>query len=178
MMKNCSLCDKSLPILDFYKSVGYKDGYTKRCKNCVKLKAREREVKLRSTKEGLEKERFRNREKYHKYNYKEKYKPSLEMSRQRTKEYRDKYPEKYKATTKCKRMKKKNKNNHLHHWSYNEEHQKNVIELSLNDHNKAHRFIIYDQERMMYRESDTGVLLDTKEKHLKYILNKINTEND
>jgi hypothetical protein len=66
---------------------------------------------------------------------------------------------------------------HNHHWSYNEEHQIDVIDLSQKDHFKAHRFIIYDQERMMYRNLE-GVLLDTKEKHLKYIMHMINSMPD
>ena len=47
----------------------------------------------------------------------------------------------------------------------------------MKDHIKAHRFIIYDQERMMYRRLD-GVLLDKKEKHFEYILEKIENEPD
>ena len=56
---------------------------------------------------------------------------------------------------------------HLHHWSYNQEDWLDVIQLSIKEHHFLHRYIIYDQERMMYRGLD-GVLLDTKEKHLKY----------
>lgn len=60
-----------------------------------------------------------------------------------------------------------------HHWSYNKEHAKDVIFLSKADHYKAHRFIIYDQERMMYRRCDTLELLDTKESHLEFIKSKL-----
>ena len=60
------------------------------------------------------------------------------------------------------------KGNNLHHWSYNEEHWKDVIELSVENHNIAHRYITYDQERMMYRNL-SGILLDTKESHIEYI---------
>ena len=56
-----------------------------------------------------------------------------------------------------------------HHWSYNIEHAKDVIWLSKKDHMKSHRFIIYDQERFMYRRFDTNILLDTKESHLEFI---------
>ena len=65
----------------------------------------------------------------------------------------------------------------IHHWSYNEEHYKDVIHLTKKEHSKAHRFIIYDQERMMYRNLE-GILLETKERHLKYILEKIEKEED
>lgn len=66
------------------------------------------------------------------------------------------------------RMKPQTKGNHLHHWSYNIEHAKDVIELSIKDHATAHRFMVYDQERKMYRKL-TGELLDTKEGHENYI---------
>jgi hypothetical protein len=85
------------------------------------------------------------------------------------------YPEKYKASIASQRI--PSNGGHNHHWSYNEKHQLDVINLSVKDHMKAHRFIIYDQERFMYRTID-GLLLDTKEKHLKYIMHKIQTEDD
>ena len=47
----------------------------------------------------------------------------------------------------------------------------------MKDHNTAHRFIIYDQERMMYRRIDTLELLDTKEKHYDFIKEKITKTN-
>jgi len=43
---------------------------------------------------------------------------------------------------------------------------------------KAHRFIIYDQEQMMYRRYDNNVLLDTKEAHEAFIKNCIEHEED
>lgn len=83
--------------------------------------------------------------------------------------YNKKYPEKIKAKIKAQRnIDIKTKGNHRHHWSYNEEHYLDVIELSEKDHNTAHRFMIYDQERRMYRTLK-GELLDTKEGHLLYI---------
>ena len=166
--KECSLCKKTLPINSFYKSAGYKGGYTRRCKNCVKSKARERELKIRSDADGLEKDRARHREKYYKYNYKEKHKPNAEDKRRAIEKYRDKYPEKIFARNKSSHIKSKEKGNHLHHWSYKIEHCKDVIELKPEDHYTAHRYIIYDQERMMYRTKE-GLLLDTKQRHEAYL---------
>ena len=65
--------------------------------------------------------------------------------------------------------------NHLHHWSYQEEHAKDVIELDPKKHAFLHRYINYDQEKMMYRVSanlngwDFGELLDAKDKHEKFL---------
>jgi hypothetical protein len=65
-----------------------------------------------------------------------------------------------------------------HHWSYNEEHYKDLIFVTKKHHMKAHRFIIYDQERMMYRRCDTGELLNTKEKHQSFIFYCIENKED
>lgn len=35
-MKNCSQCNRDLPISQFYKNAIYKDGYEYRCKDCKK----------------------------------------------------------------------------------------------------------------------------------------------
>ena len=65
-----------------------------------------------------------------------------------------------------------------HHWSYNDEHFKDVIWLSKKEHNKAHRFIVYDQERKMYRNCFTNVLLDTKQSHETFIKYCITNQED
>lgn len=173
MEKQCSNCSLTLPLDLFYKSSGYKGGYTKRCKDCTKIKARERELKILSTPEGIEKERKRHRDKYYRLNYKEKHKPTYEAKKIAIDRYNNKYPEKLKAKNKTLNINPKVKGNHLHHWSYNEEHYKDVIELSDKDHYKAHRFIVYDQEFKMYRKHCNNELLDTKKKHLNYIENFI-----
>lgn len=82
--------------------------------------------------------------------------------------WRGKFPEKYKAIASCRKL-PRTKGFELHHWSYNNEHWKDVIHLSIKSHNLAHRFIVYDQERMMYRVAKTGELLDTKERHIEFI---------
>lgn len=82
--------------------------------------------------------------------------------------WRGKFPEKYKAIAKCRKL-PRSTDCELHHWSYNEEHWQDIIHLTIKEHKVAHRFIIYDQERMMYRIATTGELLDTRERHLDFI---------
>ena len=82
----------------------------------------------------------------------------------------DKYSEKRAAKNKSQQVKRQSEE--IHHWSYNPEHHKDVLHLTRRDHNKAHRFIIYDQERMMHRTID-GELLDTRERHEKHIFKMI-----
>lgn len=92
--------------------------------------------------------------------------------------YRNRNPEKRKCESKIwnSKINKPKEGYNLHHWSYNIEHALDVIELAKKDHKKAHRFIIYDQERFMYRRYDTNELLDSKERHLAFITEMINTK--
>jgi len=158
-MKICFKCNKEKPLTDFYKHKGMAGGRLGKCKDCNKKDTKERADVLLKNPEWAEKEKTRHREKYHRIGNK---KPTYAASRKRQLKYKAMYPEKIKASSKTNRMKTKVKGNHKHHWSYNEEHYKDVIELSVADHSTIHRFTIYDQERMMYRICSDGVLLDTK----------------
>jgi hypothetical protein len=162
MEKKCFKCGIIKPLNEYYIHIKMADGRLNKCKDCTKLDVKKTlENNLKDPK-WVQKEKYRNREKYHRLNYKDKHKQESEYQKKRLKVYYDKYPEKKMAKNKTSHI--KSVKGHLHHWSYNEDHLKDVIDLSVKDHYKAHRFIIYDQERMMYRNLN-GVLLDTKEKH-------------
>jgi hypothetical protein len=159
----CKKCNTIKETTEFYKN-----GQAE-CKNCIKKRVRERELLLRQDPEWLEKEKERHRAKYFRLGYKDKHKPTTEKKRETIKKYRQKYPEKQKATTATKKMKPQTEGNELHHWSYNKEHFKDVIEITPTDHAKTHRYMIYDAERKMYRRADNNILLDTKESHIEFI---------
>lgn len=167
MEKPCIICSEWKPLSEFYKHPKMSDGHINKCKTCTKKQTAQRLKIILSTPEGHDKEKQRHREKYYRLNYKEKHKPTFEKKKETMTRYKEKYPEKVKARTAV------GKNNlttgvHNHHWSYNEIHYKDTIPLSEKDHNKLHRYMVYDQERMMYRRSDNLLLLDTKELHIEY----------
>ena len=168
--KSCIICGEEQELSAYYKHKAMGDGYLNKCKTCCKKQSKEREELLRKDPEWVEKEKKRSREKYHRLGYREKHKPTPEQKKKAINNYKSKYPEKYIAKSRSSRLKPKTIGNQLHHWSYNEEHYLDVIELNVKDHNIIHRHMVYDQERMMYRVAikfglwEVGTLLDTRER--------------
>jgi hypothetical protein len=162
-MKRCFKCGIEKELSDFYVHPQMGDGHLNKCKECTKNDAHNDYKKNIVNPEWHQKEKDRSQQKYHRLKYRGKNKQPF-LSRKKTMDlYNEKYPEKYLA--KCASgniaspigLEK-------HHWSYNKEHYKDVFFLSKKDHNTIHRFMIYDQERMMYRDI-RGKLLDTRESH-------------
>jgi len=167
MDKICFKCGSNKALTEYYKHKGMTDGYLGKCKDCTKNDSKDREEELKNNPAWYEKEKERHRDKYYRLGYKEKHKPTKENKAKAMKKYGNKYPEKMKAKSMSASLKAKIKGNHLHHWSYNKEHFKDVIELSVKDHYLVHRLTIYDEERRMYRTLN-GVLLDSKQEALIY----------
>lgn len=166
--KVCFRCKVEKELDEFYVHKRMADGHLNKCKSCTRGDSKKRHDVLVNDPEWYEKEKERHRDKYYRLGYKEKHKPTSEEKKETIDRYKERYPEKHKAKTATRRMERK-EGCHLHHWSYNEEHYTDIIELSEKDHYFLHRHIVYDQERMMYRRTDNNQLLDTKELHIEYI---------
>ena len=164
--KLCFKCKKEKDLSEFYTHKQMKDGHLNKCIECTKKDVRKREVINLQNEEWAEKEKNRHRKKSMKAR-ENGYQQSPSEKKVSMSKYRNKYPEKYEAKKKSQHIKKESE--HKHHWSYNEEHFKDVIHLTSNDHFKLHRYIKYDQERRMYRHYKTNILLDSKEQHLQLL---------
>ena len=168
MKKKCFKCNIEKSLDDFYIHKQMKDGHLNKCIQCAKKDVDEREKRLRSTDLNfIENEKIRAREKYHRLGYKDIHKQSFEDKKITMSKYKKLYPEKYRAKSLSGNI-KIDIGLEKHHWSYMECDAKDIIPLSVSEHNKLHRHLFYDQNVFMYRRIDTMELLDTKEKHIKF----------
>ena len=164
-MQTCFKCKKALPLSDFYVHRMMANGHLGKCKDCTKADTKKRTDALLSDPVWVEKEKRRQREKERRLKHLRKPPTSASRSASRSR-YKKLYPEKY--ISKCLSRKLSHaKGFNNHHWSYNPEHAKDVISLTVIQHALVHRCMVYDQERMMYRRLD-GTLIDSREAAIAY----------
>ena len=159
-MKNkiCFKCGISKPLSDFYKHPKMPDGHVNKCIECNKKDVKENYNKNITNPDYVLKERKRGREKYKRLGYKDKYSFNILKYKFR----------KSSIFKNIHRKLKLSKEEEAHHWNYNNGFELDVIILSKSKHKKIHQNMILDIEYLLYRDNELN-LLDTREKHLKYI---------
>lgn len=144
--KVCFKCGTEKPIAEFYPHKQMGDKHLNKCKDCARNDTEERRMRLSASNPAwVEAEK--------------------ERQRQKAVQYGMRFPEKTKAHKAMRTP--KSHDIARHHWSYRAEHRTNVIELQRHDHLTVHRYMVYDQERMMYRKL-SGELIDSRESALAY----------
>lgn len=161
--KVCFKCNTEKPISDFYKHPRMQDGHVNKCKICNKKDVSDNYFKKIDSIEFVEKERKRGREKYHRLKYVE----------------RTYYKKSYSSLTKDvgKYLKRRGydlENKECHHWNYNLKYD--VFIIKRRAHKLIHKNIKYNEELNCFITSD-GDILNTAEKHFKYILKTFSENN-
>ena len=159
-MKICFKCLKEKPLTEFYKHSKMADGHLNKCKECNKSDVKKDYYRKSEDVLFVKKERERSREKYHRLNYKE-----------RSKILNEDKP--WKNSNKYKGLHKKfkvPKGFELHHWNYNEEFIEDVTILKTKQHRRAHTHLELDKDLLIFK-TKSGLLLDTKLKHIVFLAN-------
>lgn len=160
-MKICFKCKEEKELIEFYKHSQMPDGHLNKCKECAKKDSIKNHDLNSKNPDWIEKERLRSKEKYHRLNYKEK-----------RKDWTANRPWSNNQILKnLNRSMKIEKGLELHHWNYNDLYLKDVFIMTRKNHKKAHRFIYLDLELRIFKTKE-GELLDSKEKHLKFLETK------
>ena len=170
-VKICFRCNVEKPLSEFYKHPCTKDGHLNKCKTCTKKDSSIRDKKIRSTPEGLESERRRGVEKYYRLYQPKDIIPKLIFNNERAWINSHIYKN---LRRKIKSSINLSEDVHIHHWNYNL--VKSVFIISKSIHYKIHRKIRLDEKTLCYYYDNQ--LLDTKEKHKKFILDYLEETKD
>lgn len=154
MYRQCKKCGKLLPPSAYY---SYSYAFFTKCKTCHKQRALKRYNENTRNPVFMAKEKNRQSKKnaalYH------------NSKLVRLKLAAGNAARKYKI--------KGLKSVELHHWSYNEKDWLDVIYMTRKDHRLIHRFLTYDMASQ-YFISIGGRLLDTRRKHINFIIKILN----
>lgn len=146
----CNKCNLEKGI-EFYKN-------DKTCKDCRKIFQRNRNKENKNNPDFVEKERARGREKYARLNYKDK-----------QKEWDSNKPWKNTSTYKnLHRDLKIPRGISAHHWNYFK--LKDIVLMDNDEHKAFHQLIELDVEKRVFKIKKTGEYLDTRNKHLCFIV--------
>ena len=159
-MKVCFRCSIEKPLTEYYKHKKMADGHLGKCKDCTRKDSIKRHYEITSTIEGLEKERQRHREKYHRLNYKEMQKVWD----------KDKPWNKKQVYKNLRRKFNIPRGFELHHWNYNDELLEDVVVMTTSEHKKLHRLMELDIDRKIFKTKKDSKYLHSKLDHCFFII--------
>jgi len=185
--KPCSKCKEVKPLIEFSRQKGRKYGVSSQCRECSssrnkahyqenkdKILAKHKEYYDNNTEKFAELNKKWNdtHKDYVKARSAKYYQENTDRINSKNAEWREKFPEKEKAREYANRKLGSRDGCHKHHWSYNEEHWLDVIELTISEHRKLHTVMSYNPTEKKY-ECENGTLLDSREKHGEYMVKMI-----
>lgn len=149
-MKRCIACDALRPMSDYYSHPRMADGRLNKCKECCRKYARARHYQKMRDPAWLEAERQRGRQKAAASDY--RLPTEVRSSNSAALRAVPHIPNGFER----------------HHWSYQHQHWKDVIVLSIRHHRAVHQHMRYDADAKLFR-TPRGHLLDTRAKHERWI---------
>lgn len=130
------------------------------CKDCRKEEVRKRNKENSNNPEWVAKERARCREKYERLGYKDKQKVwDKDKVWKNTSTYKNLH-----------RDLKIPKGISAHHWNYADDKLRDVVLMDAKEHKAFHQLIELDVEKRIFKVVKTGEWLDSRNKHLNFIM--------
>lgn len=174
--KQCRQCGETKPLDEFYRHPAMGDGHLNHCKVCKRAYQAERHAEIMADPVLAEREMERHRKKaLRQYHERKKHDPLYWKRHTRTAtEWRRSNQRKAGAHSAAIRAHPETPTGMVrHHWSYDPEHWTDVIFIRPDMHYAIHRLLFYDAASQCFRTT-RGHLLDTKRKHVRWMLAVLN----
>ena len=184
-IKTCSKCGESKPVDDFQPRKTSKDGRRCACRECenkrklewhhmkmnddqYRATRRNNQIKYREDNPGMSARMAREWGAKNRELVRERCKLYYVRNRETIIERQSKYhPNKTRAKNQAAKYRKDGFE--LHHWSYNECHFEDVIQLSIIEHSRIHQWMVFDEDTLLFRKKTDNELLKTKQDHMEYM---------